>query len=122
MDFRRQVIAYKNYFLDFYGELDDNVQAKIEWTLNLIQITQQVPEKYFKHLTGTTGLYEVRVEVGGNIFRIFSFFDKGNVVVLGNGFQKKSQKTPKQEIEMALRIMEEYQLEQTEKQPKKTKR
>ena len=90
--------------------------------MNLIQITQQVPEKYFKHLTGTTGLYEVRVEVGGNIFRIFSFFDKGNVVVLGNGFQKKSQKTPKQEIEMALRIMEEYQLEQTEKQPKKTKR
>ena len=60
MDIERQVIAYKNYFLDFYSELDDNVQAKIEWTLNLIQITQQVPEKYFKHLTGTKGLYEVQ--------------------------------------------------------------
>ena len=101
--------------------MDDNVQAKIEWTLNLIQITQQVPEKYFKHLTGTKGLYEVRVEVGSNIFRIFAFFDKGNVVVLGNGFQKKSQKTPKQEIKMALKIMEEYQLEQEEKQSKTKK-
>ena len=121
MDIGRQVIAYKNYFLDFYSELDDNVQAKIEWTLNLIQITQQVPEKYFKHLTGTKGLYEVRVEVGSNIFRIFAFFDKGNVVVLGNGFQKKSQKTPKQEIKMALKIMEEYKLEQEEKESKTKK-
>jgi phage-related protein len=121
MDIERQIIAYKNYFLDFYEDLDDNVQAKIEWTLNLIQVTQKVPEKYFKHLTGTKGLYEVRVEVGSNIFRIFSFFDKGNVVVLGNGFQKKSQKTPKQEIKMALKIMEEYQLEQKEKE-KKTKK
>ena len=121
MDIERQIIAYKNYFLDFYEDLDDNVQAKIEWTLNLIQVTQKVPEKYFKHLTGTKGLYEVRVEVGSNIFRIFSFFDKGNVVVLGNGFQKKSQKTPKQEIKMALKIMEEYLLEQKEKESKSKK-
>ena len=121
MDIERQIIAYKNYFLDFYEDLDDNVQAKIEWTLNLIQVTQKVPEKYFKHLTGTKGLYEVRVEVGSNIFRIFSFFDKGNVVVLGNGFQKKSQKTPKQEIKIALKIMEEYLLEQKEKESKSKK-
>ena len=107
----RQVIAYKNYFLNFYGELSDNVQRKIEWTLNLIRVTQQIPEKYFKHIEGTKGLYEVRVEVGSNIYRIFAFFDKGNLVVLGNGFQKKSQKTPKQEIERALKIMEEYQNE-----------
>ena len=60
-------------------------------------------------MQGTKGLYEIRVEVGNNIYRIFSFFDKGNLVVLGNGFQKKSQKTPKQEIEKALKIMEEYQ-------------
>ena len=59
-------------------------------------------------MTGTKGLYEIRVEVGSNIYRIFSFFDKGNIVVLGNAFQKKSQKTPKQEIEKALKIMEEY--------------
>src|SRR4051812_48320741 len=106
--FQRQVIAYKKYFLNFYTDQTDNVQAKIEWTLNLIRVTRQVPEKYFKHMEGTKGLYEVRVEVGSNIYRIFSFFDKGNIVVLGNGFQKKSQKTPKQEIEKALKIMEEY--------------
>jgi len=110
----RQVIAYKNYFLDFYEELPDNVQAKIEWTLNLIRVTRQVPEKYFKHLEGTKGLYEIRVVVGSNIYRIFSFFDKGNLVVLGNAFQKKTQKTPKQELEKALKIMEEYQNELSE--------
>jgi len=87
------------------------VQSKIEWTLNLIRVTRQIPEKYFKHLEGTNGLYEIRVEVGRNIYRIFSFFDIGNLVVLGNAFQKKSQKTPKQELEKALKIMEEYQNE-----------
>ncbi|NBA89104.1 type II toxin-antitoxin system RelE/ParE family toxin [Emticicia sp. CRIBPO] len=111
MNAHRQIIAYKNYFLDFYENQPDNVQAKIEWTLKLIQVTRQVPEKYFKHLENTKGLYEIRVEVGNNIYRIFSFFDKGNLVVLGNGFQKKSQKTPKQEIERALKIMEEYKNE-----------
>ncbi|MFN6945135.1 MAG: type II toxin-antitoxin system RelE/ParE family toxin [Cytophagaceae bacterium] len=94
--------------MSFYKEQPDNVQRKIEWTLNLIRVTRQVPEKYFKHMEGTKGLYEVRIEVGSNIYRIFSFFDKGNLVVLSNGFQKKSQKTPKQELEKALKIMEEY--------------
>lgn len=70
-----------------------------------------MPEKYFKHLEGTKGLYEIRVEVGNNIYRIFSFFDKGNLVALGNAFQKKTQKTPKQEVEKAIKIMEEYQNE-----------
>lgn len=79
--------------------------------MNLIRITKQVPEKYFKHLEGTKGLYEIRVEVGSNIFRIFAFFDDGNLVVLGNGFQKKSQKTPKQETTKALKIKLEYENE-----------
>ncbi len=108
---KRKVIAYKNHFLDFYENQTESVQKKIEWTLNLIQITQKVPEKYFKHLEGIKGLYEIRVEVAGNIYRIFSFFDKGNLVVLGNAFQKKTQKTPKQELIMAIKIMEEYQNE-----------
>jgi len=83
----------------------------MEWTLNLIRVTRQVPEKYFSHMEGTEGLYEIRVEVGNNIYRIFSFFDKGNLVVLGNAFQKKSRKTPKQEIERAIKIMAEYKNE-----------
>ncbi|MDP3929214.1 MAG: type II toxin-antitoxin system RelE/ParE family toxin [Bacteroidota bacterium] len=107
----RQVIAYKKYFLNFYQAQSDEVQRKIEWTLNLLQMTDRIPKKYFEHLTGTNGLYEVRVEFGGNIFRIFAFFDKGNLVILGNGFQKKTQKTPKIEIEKALKIKAEYEIE-----------
>ena len=115
MEFKRQVIAYKKYFLNFYRKQPDKVQAKIEWTLKLIRVTQQVPKKYFKHIDSTKGLYEIRVEFGSNIYRIFSFFDKGNIVVLGNAFQKKTQRTPKQEIEKALRIMEEYKNEKRSK-------
>lgn len=107
----REVIAYKRYFLDFYEAQTDNVQRKIEWVLNLIRITKRVPEKYFKHIEGTKGLYEVRIELGNNIYRIFTFFDDGNLVVLSNGFQKKTQKTPKQEIIKALKIKEEYENE-----------
>ena len=108
MEFKRQVIVYKRYFLDFYEAQPDKVQRKIEWTLNLLRITKQVPEKYFKHMTGTKGLYEIRIEIESNIYRVFSFFDKGNLVILGNAFQKKTKKTPKQEIEKALKIMKEY--------------
>ncbi|MEM9339691.1 MAG: type II toxin-antitoxin system RelE/ParE family toxin, partial [Bacteroidota bacterium] len=63
------------------------------------------------HLKGKDGLYEVRVQVGNNIFRIFCFFDKGQLVVLMNGFQKKTQKTPKKEIDKALKIKREYEQE-----------
>ena len=62
-------------------------------------------------MEGTDGLYEVRVKQGGDIFRIFSFFDKGKLILLANGFQKKTQKTPKQEIEKALKIKAEYENE-----------
>ena len=111
MTFERQVVAYKRYFLDFYEDQEETVQRKIEWILNLIRITRQVPEKYFKHMETTKGLYEIRVEVGNNIFRIFSFFGKGNLIVLDNGFQKETQKTPQQEIEKALKIKKKYENE-----------
>ena len=107
----RQVIAYKRYFLDFYEDQNDEVQQKIEWTLNLLRNIDRVPKKYFDHMTGTVGLYEVRVELGSNIFRVFAFFDKGNLIVLGNGFQKKTEKTPKNEIDKALKIKKEYENE-----------
>ncbi len=76
--------------------------------MQLIATLDRVPEKYFKHITGSTGLYEIRVEVGSDIFRIFSFFDKGQLVILVNGFQKKTQKTPKNEIELAERLKKQY--------------
>jgi phage-related protein len=108
MDQIREVIAYKDYFLDFYRGQTAVVQKKIVMVLQLIRVTRHVPEKYFKHLEGTNGIFEIKVEVENKAYRIFSFFDKGNLVVLGNAFQKKSQKTPKQEIKKAVKIMEEY--------------
>ena len=111
MELIRLVIAYKRYFLDFYEDQTNAVQRKIEWTLNLLRKIERVPKKYFDHIAGTDGLFEVRVEVESNIFRIFAFFDKGNLIVLGNGFQKKTQKTPKKEIEKALKIKVEYENE-----------
>ena len=101
--------------MDFYEAQTDEVQRKIEWTLNLLKTIDRVPKKYFDHMTGTDGLFEVRVELGSNIYRIFAFFDKVNLVVLGNGFQKKTQKTPKTEIEKALKIKKEYENEKQSK-------
>ena len=77
----------------------------------MIEELQRVPETYLKHLESTKGLFEIRVQQGGDIFRIFCFFDQGQLVVLANGFQKKTQKTPKKEIEKALKIKEEYESE-----------
>lgn len=108
MDYIRQIIAFGDYFINFYDKQPANVQKKIEWTLELIRTTKMIPDKYFKHLEGTKGIYEIRVEVKGNIYRIFAFFDEGKLVVLGNAFQKKTQKTPKGELERALKIKEEY--------------
>lgn len=109
----RTIIFYKTYFEDFFIKQTDKVKAKIIWTITLIEEIDRVPETYLKHLENTNGLYEIRLQVGNNIFRIFCFFDKGNLVVLANGFQKKTQKTPKQEIDKALKIKEEYELEIT---------
>ena len=85
------------------------MKDKIIWTLDLIEELPRVPETYLKHIENTDGLYEIRVQQGSDIFRIFCFFDHGQLVVLANGFQKKTQKTPKQEIEKALKIKEHYE-------------
>lgn len=111
----RVVVSYKRYFLDFYEQQTAKVQERIEWMLDVIQYTPRLSEKYFKHITGTKGLYEIRIESGRNTFRVFAFFDEGNLVVLGNGFQKKTQKTPGMEIDRALRIKEEYFYEKENK-------
>jgi phage-related protein len=106
--FIRNIFYYKNYYLDFFEKLKPEVKKKFNWTLLLISTIERVPEKYFKHMTGTIGIYEIRVEIGGNIYRVFSFFDKDQLVILVNGFQKKSQKTPKKEIELAEKLRKEY--------------
>ena len=77
----------------------------------MIEELQRVPETYLKHLESTDGLFEIRVQQGSDIFRIFCFFDQGQLIVLANGFQKKTQKTPKKEIEKAIKIKEEYESE-----------
>jgi len=105
----RTVIFYENYFDAFFAKQRPKVKEKIIWTLDIIEDLQRVPETYLKHLEGTDGLFEIRIQQGSDIFRIFCFFDHGQLVVLANGFQKKTQKTPKQEIEKALKIKAEYE-------------
>jgi phage-related protein len=105
----RTVIFYKNYFTDFFEKQKQKVKDKILWTFRIIETQQQIPTDYFEHMTGTEGLYEIRVKQGSDIFRIFCFFDEGKLIVLANGFQKKTQKTPKSEIEKALKIKKEYE-------------
>lgn len=104
----RQITFYKHYFQEFYLSADDKVKEKIGYIFRLIQTVEKVPEKFLKHLEGTDGLYEIRIEVGNNIYRIFCCFDKGNLVVLFNAFQKKSQKTPANEIDLAKKLKTEY--------------
>lgn len=105
----RKVTFYKSYFQDFFSKQNKKVRAKIIWTFDLIEDLQRVPETYLKHIENTDGLYEIRVQLGSDIFRMFCFFDQGQLVVIANGFQKKTQKTPKKEIEKALKIKAEYE-------------
>jgi phage-related protein len=107
-NFIRDIFYYKGYYLDFFNKQRAEVKRKFNWTLQLVATLERIPEKYFKHITGSTGLYEIRVEVGSDIYRVFSFFDKGQLVILVNGFQKKTQKTPKNELELAERLKKQY--------------
>jgi len=107
----RTIVFYKDYFDQFFVKQRRKVQDKIIWTLQLIETLQKVPESYLKHLESTEGLYEIRVQSGSDIFRIFCFFDKGMMIILANGFQKKTRKTPRQEIEKALTIKRDYENE-----------
>lgn len=104
----RKIIFYENYFIEFYQQLDQKVKGKIQYVFELIKQVDRVPEKFLKHLTRTNGLYEIRIEYQSNIYRVFCCFDEGQLVVLFNGFQKKTQKTPKKEIDKAQQLMKEY--------------
>ena len=104
----REIIAYKHYFEEFLVQQPAKVQDKIFKVLEAIETLERIPSNYLKHIEGTKGLYEARIQLGDNIWRVFCFFDKGRLVILLNGFQKKTQKAPKKEIEIALQLMEEY--------------
>ncbi|HMH22870.1 MAG TPA: type II toxin-antitoxin system RelE/ParE family toxin [Puia sp.] len=104
----RSVVLYKDYFTRFLVAQRQKVKDKIVWTLRLIEELPQIPETFLKHITGTDGLYEIRVQSGGEIFRVFCFFDESKLVILINGFQKKTQKTPKLEIARATKLKKEY--------------
>jgi phage-related protein len=104
----RQIIFHNDHFIEFYKTLDGKAKSKVQYVLELIKQVERVPEKFLKHLSGTNGLYEIRIEFQSNIYRIFCCFDEGKLVILFNGFQKKSKKTPQNELEKALKLMAEY--------------
>ena len=108
MDSKRQLFFFKNYFRDFYDKQRPNVKKRIIWTLKVLEDVDRIPEIYFKHIEGSDGLYEIRVQSGNDIFRIFSFFDKNKLIIVGHGFQKKTQKTPQIQLNLAEKIRKEY--------------
>ncbi|MFM2249321.1 MAG: hypothetical protein RLZZ358_248 [Bacteroidota bacterium] len=125
MERYRQIIYFKDYFFDFFEQQTEKVKEKIDHVLFVVTVANRIPHKFFQHLEGTNGLYEIRVEFQGNIYRIFCCFDEGQVVILFNGFQKKTQKTPSGELEKAVKIMNEYfdeKLKQKENESKRSKK
>jgi phage-related protein len=104
----RTIKLFKNYYKEFYVAQTFEVRDKINKVLKLIETQRMIPAKFFRIIEGSDGIYEIRIELGSNIYRIFCCFDEGAVVVLFHGFQKKSQKTPPKEIRHAEAIKKEY--------------
>lgn len=108
---KRKILFYGNYFLDFYSKQDDKTKQKIDFVLDLVRNIERVPIKFLKYLEGTDGLYEIKVSVVSKNVRIFSFFDEGKLIVLLNCFEKKTDKTPRWEIEQGIKLKQEYFIE-----------
>ena len=108
MQFTRKLIIYGDYFVKFYKSRDQKTQQKIEFVLDILRFEQKIPEKFFKHLKGSGGLYEIRILTQQGNIRIISFFDKGNLIILMNCFMKKGKKVPLQEIKLAQKLKQEY--------------
>ncbi len=104
----RTVVAYEDYFEHFLDTQPQRIQAKILQILRIIEEMDVIPEKYLKHIEGTSGLYEIRAAFGRNQLRIFCCFDEGKMIVLFSGFQKKTQRTPSKEIQKAIQYMNDY--------------
>ena len=105
---KREIVFYKHYFKEFYIKQSEKIRKKIAQTLLWLQTVDKLPVSILKSIQGRKGLYEIRVEYNSNIYRIFCCFDKGNLVILLNGFQKKTNKTPTNEINKAEKLMIEY--------------
>lgn len=115
---KRNILFYGDYFLDFYSKQDLKTKEKIDFVLDLIRNVERVPIKFLKYLEGTDSLYEVRVLTHKSNIRIFSFFDEGNLIILINGFIKKTDKTPKNELELGIKLKEEYFLKKSQRKMK----
>ena len=113
-EYFRHIAAYKDYFKDFKRTLPLHVLKKIYQVFMYIMTLEIIPQTFLKNIEGVPGLFEIRVEESGNIYRIFCCLDEGQLVILFNAFQKKTQKTPRNEIERAKRIMNEYYQEKKE--------
>ena len=107
----RKVVLFKRYFDEFFDKQPRKVQEKLYWSIKILGTVEDIPKNHLKSLPGTNGLMEMRTQFGGNIYLLFCFFDDGKVVVLMNGFEKKTEKTPRNEIERAMRIREKYYAE-----------
>ena len=107
-DYKRIIVPFKDYFKDFKRTLSKDVLMKIYQVFIYIMSEDIIPVKFLKKIEGVKDLYEIRIEHNGNIYRLFCCFDEGNLVILFNAFQKKTQKTPTSEIERAIRIKDEY--------------
>jgi phage-related protein len=103
---KRKIITYGGYFERFIETLLPKELEKLDYIISLLETSDRIPIKFIKYIR--EGLYEIRLEYGGNIYRIFFIFDEGQLVVLFNGFRKKTQKTPHGEINKALKIKDEY--------------
>ena len=108
MKSRRQIFNYGNHFQEFYKSLEPTVKKKVDWVIGLVRDLEVIPSKFFKHIKGSDGIYEIRIMVHRNIYRIFCYFDEGKLIILLHGFQKKTQKTPKNEIIKAKKLRQEY--------------
>ena len=104
----REIYYYKDYYLKFFSKLRPEVQQKINWTLELLLQLDRIPEKFFKHLTGSDGLYEIRIEYASSHYRILCFFDDGNLIILVNSFLKQTMKIPKRELKLAEKLKKQY--------------
>ena len=103
---KRRIITFGRYFGEFMEGLTAKEREKVDYGLVLLKTQDRLPTKFVKDIRD--GLYELRTEYNGNIYRVFFIFDEGNIVVLFNGFQKKTQKTQSSEITKALMIKGRY--------------